>query len=75
MSKMADIDLSLTDIAKKHLAIDTLEAQNSDTLDFHLIAVWTLETMLKEAYAAGRASGIQETAAIAGKRIIEILEK
>lgn len=33
--------------------IDTLETQNSDSKDFHDIAVWTLKAMLEEAYKKG----------------------
>lgn len=33
--------------------IDSLETQNSDSKDFHDIAVWTLKAMLEEAYKKG----------------------
>ena len=33
--------------------IETLERQNSDSLDFHDISVWTLKEALEKAYIAG----------------------
>ena len=33
--------------------IATLETQNSDSKDFHDIAVWNLKAMLEEAYRKG----------------------
>ena len=47
------LDQLLTDIAKKHLNIETLETRNSDSLDFHDVAVWCLKDALQEAYEAG----------------------
>ena len=47
------IDQLLTEIAQKHLNLETLETRNSDSLDFHDIAVWTLKEALQEAYEAG----------------------
>lgn len=47
------LDQLLTDIAKKHLNIETLETRNSDGLDFHDVAVWCLKDALQEAYKAG----------------------
>ena len=41
-------------IAKRH-GIETLAERKSDSLDFHDVAVWTLEAMLAEAYRLGRA--------------------
>lgn len=46
-------DQLLTEIAKKHLNIETLETRNSDSLDFHDVAVWSLKDALQEAYEAG----------------------
>jgi predicted RNase H-like nuclease len=46
----------LTEIARKHLHIETLETQNSDRLDFHDVAVWGVLDALQAAFAAGRAS-------------------
>ena len=39
------------------LGIDTLETQNSDGLDFHDTAVWTIVDVIKMAYAAGHQQG------------------
>ncbi len=47
------IDQLLTKIAKKHLSLETLETRNSDSLDFHDMAVWSLKEALQEAYEAG----------------------
>lgn len=44
----------LGDIAKKHLMIPTLKARSSDSLDFHEVAVWNVESALSAAYDAGR---------------------
>lgn len=46
-------DQLLTEIAKKHLSLETLETRRSDSLDFHDIAVWAIKDALQEAYAAG----------------------
>lgn len=47
------LDQFLTEIAKKHLNIETLETRKSDSLDFHDVAVWCLKDALQEAYEAG----------------------
>lgn len=47
------IDQFLGEIAKKHLNLETLETRNSDSLDFHDVAVWSLKDALQEAYEAG----------------------
>ena len=39
--------------ALAHLGIDTLETQNSDTLDCHEVSVWSLSAALKYAYECG----------------------
>lgn len=44
-------------IAKQILGIETLEAQKSDRLDFHEIAVWNLKEALQAAYRAGQVAG------------------
>lgn len=36
------------------LGIETLETRNSDSLDFHDLAVWTVRAALDAAYAAGQ---------------------
>ena len=44
---------TLQSIAKKHLSIDTLNRQKSDSLDFHDLAVWNIEAALQAAFEAG----------------------
>lgn len=41
--------------------IETLTTQNSDSLDFHDLAVWQIREMLETAYTAGRQAGIEDT--------------
>jgi hypothetical protein len=43
----------LAEIAKRHLAIDTLDCRRSDRLDFHDLAVWSIEQALEAAFQAG----------------------
>jgi hypothetical protein len=43
-------------IAKKELFIETLETQNSDSLDFHEISVWGIKAALEAAFNAGKQS-------------------
>lgn len=46
----------LADIAREHLSITTLETRHSDSLDFHNLAVWSIEFALNAAFAAGAES-------------------
>ena len=46
----------LLEIAAKHLHIETLETRNSDSLDFHDVAVWSIRAALEAAFAAGQAA-------------------
>lgn len=41
-------------IATKHLGVDTLATQKSDSLDFHDLAVWSIEAALNAAFEAGK---------------------
>ena len=50
-------EAALAEIARDVLGIETLETRKSDDLDFHDLAVWTIETALKVAYEAGRLAG------------------
>jgi hypothetical protein len=43
-------------IARRVLKIETLETRNSDALDFHELAVWTIQEALDAAYEAGHQS-------------------
>lgn len=47
----------LDEIARRHLGLETLEEQRSDSLDFHELPVWDLRAALAAAFDAGRASG------------------
>jgi hypothetical protein len=49
-------DTILAEIAAKHLFLETLETRNSDSLDFHDMAVWSIKAALEAAYEAGRQS-------------------
>jgi hypothetical protein len=44
---------AVAEIARRHLRLDTLETRNSDALDFHDLAVWSIRNALLAAYAAG----------------------
>ena len=47
----------LLEIATKHFhTIETLETQNSDRLDFHDVAVWSIRDALEAAFAVGQAA-------------------
>jgi len=50
----------LAAIARKHLNVPTLDARNSDRLDFHECAVWALKEALTAAYLAGAAQAQAE---------------
>lgn len=47
----------VADIARRLLGIETLETQNSDSQDFHDLAVWQVRDALQAAYDAGVAAG------------------
>ena len=51
-------DALLLDIAERHLFLDTLEARNADSLDFHEHAVWAIRSALEAAFDAGRSAAI-----------------
>lgn len=46
-------DQRLSEIAREHLGIPTLDTRNSDSLDFHDVSVWAVQAALKAAYDAG----------------------
>lgn len=50
---MTRID-TINHIAKQHMRIETLTAQNCDRLDFHELAVWSIEAALQAAFQAGQ---------------------
>lgn len=45
---------TLEHIAQKHLGLETLAERKSDSLDFHDLAVWSIEAALKAAFEAGQ---------------------
>ena len=58
--KEQTVDERLAAIAKEQLRIDTLETRNSDSLDFHDVAVWSVKAALEAAYRAGLAAAKEE---------------
>lgn len=54
---MSSIEKIITQLAKTHLGIETLETRNSDSLDFNDIAVWQLREALESAFKAGFEEG------------------
>lgn len=53
-----EVDQALLAIAVKHLiGVTTLETRNSDALDFHDCAVWSIKAALEDAYRAGLRDG------------------
>ena len=51
------IDQIFAQIAKRHLFIQTLQTRNSDSLDFHEVAVWSVRDALEAAFKAGAELG------------------
>lgn len=52
----------IASIAAEHLRIETLETRNSDSADFHEVAVWNVKAALEAAYQAGRAAASPQIA-------------
>lgn len=50
----------IAEIARRHLHIGTLEARNSDRLDFHEVGVWAVLAALEAAYLAGMVDHLKE---------------
>jgi hypothetical protein len=50
------VDAELASIARRTMDIPTLEARNSDRLDFHDVSVWELLNALRLAYRAGQSA-------------------
>ena len=57
---MSTKDEALKSIAKDVLNIDQLETRNSDSLDFHSLAVWSIKEALERAYELGCRAGSVE---------------
>ena len=63
---LSPTDSLLTEIARKHLGLQTLRTRYSDRLDFHDTAVWCIRDALQAAFEAGArhaASGAQASPA------------
>ena len=56
MSLPAPDRKTIEEIAKTTLGLGTLEKRNSDSLDFHDLAVWQIEAALEAAFLAGKES-------------------
>ena len=52
------MDNAIAEVAKEHLDLDTLETQNSDSLDFHELSVWQIKAALEAAYVQGKRDGV-----------------
>lgn len=52
-----ELNRKLDEIVREHLRIKTLDTQDSDRLDFHEVAVWTLREALVAAYNEGVKDG------------------
>ncbi len=52
-TKSKNRNATIAAIARDILFIETLEMRNSDRLDFHDVAVWSVQDALEKAYAAG----------------------
>jgi hypothetical protein len=48
------LEALLAELALQHLGIETLATRNSDSLDFHDVAVWAIRDALEAAYQSGR---------------------
>ncbi|ABK43831.1 conserved hypothetical protein [Magnetococcus marinus MC-1] len=57
-----------TRIALDHLFIDTLETRNSDSLDFHNVSVWGVQSALEAAFQAGIEAAQRKTPRSRGTR-------
>ena len=55
-SAKAPSEALLQEIAANHFRLETLETRNSDGLDFHDVAVWSIRAALEAAFAAGQAA-------------------
>jgi hypothetical protein len=60
-------DALILEIAQRRFFLETLETRNSDSLDFHDVAVWAIRAALEEAFEAGRRAGAEDAANAAGR--------
>lgn len=61
MTKVIARREALARIAERILNLETLEARNSDSLDFPELAVWNVEEALIAAYKAGAAAALKDS--------------
>lgn len=54
--RQIDVDAQLGSIARRTMDVPTLETRNSDSLDFHEVAVWEILKALRLAYRAGQST-------------------
>ena len=54
------IEVTLQQIAREKLFIETLETRHSDSLDFHDVSVWCLKDALEAAFRDGMAYANQQ---------------
>ena len=54
--RQIDVDAQLASIARRTMDVPTLDARNSDRLDFHEVSVWEILKALRLAYRAGQSS-------------------
>ena len=52
-----DFNCLLEKIAKDNIGLETLKTRNSDDLDFHDVAVWSIKKALQDAFIAGMTVG------------------
>lgn len=48
------VQSQLESIAKEYFHVDTMETRNSDGLDFHEVAIWSINDALKAAFELGQ---------------------
>jgi len=53
------INPELFAIAREHFFVETLEERKSDSLDFHEVSVWGIQSALEAAFELGRQEGAQ----------------
>lgn len=54
--RQVDVDAELASITRRTLQIPTLDARNSDRLDFNEISAWAMLKALRLAYRAGQST-------------------
>lgn len=54
--RQINVDAELASIARRTMDIPTLDARNSDRLDFHEVSVWEILRALRLAYRAGQSA-------------------